>query len=230
MRSWTEQSVCGRIFYLHMNGLISKDELNVISERLQADFALPPEERKRIVKDRIDEILDILIMQYIYGNEDANEMLGINVDWSEQIDIEFSGSYPPGTEPYRVDTSRMESVINQIVADKTWRQRVEDWYAADSGTPDDIIRIIETESHRVYNDSILDVGEQADKETGGVYKTWFTMLDDRVRETHEYLEGETVPYKDKFHTFDGDSAMAPGGFSDPKNNINCRCAIWLTRQ
>jgi hypothetical protein len=212
-----------------MNGLISNDELNVMSERLRADFALPPEERKRIVKDRIDEILDILIMQYIYGNEDANEMLGVNVDWSEQIDIEFSGSYPPGTEPYRVDTSRMESVINQIVADKTWRQRVEDWYASDNGTPDDIIRIIETESHRVYNDSILDVGEQADKETGGVYKTWFTMLDDRVRDSHVPLEGVTVPYHERFYTFDNDSAMAPGGFSDPKNNIGCRCSIWLTR-
>ena len=227
MRSWTEQSVCGRIFYLHMNGLISNDELNVMSERLRADFALAPEERKRIVNDRIDEILDILIMQYIYGNEDANEMLGINVDWSEQIGTE--GADTLGTEPYRVDTNRMESVINQIVADKTWRQRVEDWYAAENGTPDDIIRIIETESHRVYNDSILDVGEQADKETGGVYKTWFTMLDDRVRETHEYLEGMTVPVNRRFYTFDGDSAMYPGGFTLPQNNIQCRCSIWLSR-
>lgn len=229
MRSWTEQSVCGRIFYLHMNGLISKDELNVISERLRADFALPPEERKRVVKDRIDEILDILIMQYIYGNEDANEMLGINVDWSEQIDIEFSGSYPPGTEPYRVDTSRMESVINQIVADKTWRQRVEDWYASDNGTPDDIIRIIETESHRVYNDSIMDVGEQADKETGGVRKTWFTVGDEKVRDPHRYLDGMTVGVNDYFYTYDGHGAKYPGGFGVPELDCNCRCSIWISR-
>lgn len=227
MRSWTEQSVCGRIFYLHMNGLISNDELNVMSERLRADFSLTPDERKRIVKDRIDEILDILIMQYIYGNEDANEMLGINVDWSERIGTEAADTL--GTEPYRVDTSRMESVINQIVADKTWRQRVEDWYASDNGTPDDIIRIIETESHRVYNDSILDVGEQAEADTGGVSKTWLTVLDDRVRETHSYLEGMTVPVNERFYTFDGDSAMYPGGFVLPQNNIQCRCSIWLSR-
>ena len=207
-----------------MNGLISQDELSVIRERLQADFALPVEERKKLLDDRIDEILDMLLMQYIYGNEDANEMLGIDVDWSMQIDVTTLG-----TEPYRIDTDRMEQVINAVIADKTWKERVRDWYESGNGTPDDIIRIIETESHRVYNDSILDVGEQAEADTGGVYKTWFTMLDDRVRDTHEPLEGVTVPYHERFYTFDNDSAMAPGGFSDPQNNINCRCSIWLTR-
>lgn len=210
-----------------MNGLISKDELNVISERLRADFAMTAEERKKIVDDRIDEILDMLLMQYIYGNEDANEMLGIIVDWSRTTETDTTITL--GTDPYRVDTDRMNSAVNAVIADKTWKERVRDWYESGNGTPDDIIRIIETESHRVYNDSILDVGKQAEKETGGVYKTWFTMLDDRVRETHEYLEGETVPYNERFYTFDGDSAMAPGGFSNPQNNINCRCAIWLTR-
>ena len=210
-----------------MNGLISKDELNVISERLRADFAMTVEERKKVVDDRIDEILDMLLMQYIYGNEDANEMLGIIVDWSRATETDTTITL--GTDPYRVDTDRMNSAVNAVIANKTWKERVRDWYESGNGTPDDIIRIIETESHRVYNDSILDVGEQAEKETGGVYKTWFTMLDDRVRETHEYLEGETVPYNERFYTFDGDSAMAPGGFSDPQNNINCRCAIWLTR-
>ena len=214
-------------FLFAMNGLISKDELNVISERLRADFAMTVEERKKVVDDRIDEILDMLLMQYIYGNEDANEMLGIIVDWSRATETDTTITL--GTDPYRVDTDRMNSAVNAVIANKTWKERVRDWYESGNGTPDDIIRIIETESHRVYNDSILDVGEQAEKETGGVYKTWFTMLDDRVRETHEYLEGETVPYNERFYTFDGDSAMAPGGFSDPQNNINCRCAIWLTR-
>lgn len=214
-------------FLFVMNGLISRDELNVIAERLRADFALPVEDRKKVVQDRIDEILDMLLMQYIYGNEDANEMLGISVDWSEWS--ETNTTITLGTEPYRIDTDRMNGAVNAVVSDKTWKERVRDWYESGNGTPDDIIRIIETESHRVYNDSILDVGEQAEEDTGGVYKTWFTMLDDRVRETHEYLEGETVPYNEKFHTFDGDSAMAPGGFADPQNNINCRCSIWLTR-
>lgn len=213
------------LFIFKMNGLISTEELNIISKRLQADFELPVEERKKVVQDRIDEILDMLLMQYIYGNEDANEMLGIIVDWSERDETDIT----LGAEPYPVNSGRMDSAINAVIADKTWKDRVREWYESENGTADDIIRIIETESHRVYNDSILDVGEQAEEDTGGVYKTWFTMLDDRVRETHEYLEGETVPYNEKFHTFDGDSAMAPGGFALPENNIQCRCSIWLSR-
>lgn len=211
-----------------MNGLISQDELSVLRERLQADFALTVEERKKLLDDRIDEILDMLLMQYIYGNEDANEMLGIVVDWSERTTMDTE-TITLGTEPYRIDTDRMERVVDAVVADKTWKDRVREWYGSENGTADDIVRIIETESHRVYNDSILDVGEQAEADTGGVSKTWFTVLDDRVRETHEYLEGMTVPVNRRFYTFDGDSAMYPGGFTMPQNNINCRCAIWLTR-
>lgn len=207
-----------------MNGLISQDELSVLRERLQADFTLPVEERKKVVEDRIDEILDILLMQYIYGNEDANEMLGIDIDWSMQIDVTT-----PGTEPYRIDADRMEQVINAVVADKTWKERVSEWYASDQGTPDDIVRIIETESHRVYNDSILDVGERADRKQGGVTKTWFTMQDEKVRSEHQYLEGMTVGVNDYFYTYDGHAAKYPGGFGIPELDINCRCAIWITR-
>ena len=210
-----------------MNGLISQDELSVISERLRADFALTVEERKKLLDDRIDEILDMLLMQYIYGNEDANEMLGISVDWSRTDTTETT--YTPGTDPYRIDTDRMERVVDAVVADKTWKDRVREWYGSENGTADDIVRIIETESHRVYNDSILDVGEQAEADTGGVSKTWFTVGDDRVRDTHEYLEGATVPVNRRFYTFDGDSAMYPGGFTMPQNNIRCRCSIWLSR-
>lgn len=211
-----------------MNGLISQDELSVIRERLQADFALPVEERRKLLDDRIDEILDMLLMQYIYGNEDANEMLGILVNWSERTTMD-TATITLGTEPYRIDTDRMERVVDAVVADKTWKDRVREWYGSENGTADDIVRIIETESHRVYNDSILDVGEQAEEDIGGVTKTWFTVLDDRVRETHSYLEGMTVPVNRRFYTFDGDSAMYPGGFTMPQNNIQCRCSIWLSR-
>lgn len=205
-----------------MNGLISQDELSVIRERLQADFNLPPEERKKRIDDRIDEILDILLMEYIYGNEDANEMLGIAVDWSDT-------TITLGTEAYRIDTDRMEQVIDAVVADKTWKERVSEWYGSENGTADDIIRIIETESHRVYNDSILDVGEQAEEDTGGVSKTWFTVGDEKVRDPHRYLDGMTVGVNDYFYTYDGHGAKYPGGFGVPELDCNCRCSIWISR-
>lgn len=214
------------LFIFKMNGLISTEELNIISKRLQADFELPVEERKKVVQDRIDEILDMLLMQYIYGNEDANEMLGVIVDWSERDETDIT----LGTEPYPVNSGRMDSSINAVIADKTWKDRVRDWYESENGTADDIIRIIETESHRVYNDSILDVGEQAEDDTGGVRKTWFTVGDEKVRSEHQYLEGMTVGINDYFYTYDGHGAKYPGGFGIPELDINCRCSIWLTRQ
>lgn len=215
-------------FLFVMNGLISRDELNVIAERLRADFALPIEERKKVVQDRIDEILDMLLMQYIYGNEDANEMLGIFVNWSERTTMDTT-TITLGTEPYRIDTDRMERVVDAVVADKTWKDRVREWYGSENGTADDIIRIIETESHRVYNDSILDVGEQADKENGGVRKTWFTVGDEKVRDPHRYLDGMTVGVNDYFYTYDGHGAKYPGGFGVPELDCNCRCSIWISR-
>jgi hypothetical protein len=54
------------------------------------------------------------------------------------------------------------------------------------------------------------------------------MDDDRVRDTHMFLEGVEVPMGERFYTFDGDSAMIPGDFALPENNINCRCTLSYT--
>jgi uncharacterized protein with gpF-like domain len=61
-----------------------------------------------------------------------------------------------------------------------------------------------------------------------LYKTWVTMRDDRVRETHDYLEGMKIPINEPFVTYDMDEAMYPGGFSLPENNVNCRCTLKIT--
>lgn len=198
-----------------MNGLISQDELSVIRERLQADFALPVEERKKLLDDRIDEILDMLLMQYIYGNEDANEMLGY-VNGVVEL-------------PYSVDEESLKSAVFKEISGKDWEKRVRGYYESESGTPDDIVRVIETDSHRIYNDAIFNVGERANNDMPGVYKTWETMLDERVREMHEELQSVRIPIGERFYTSDGDSAMYPGDFSLPQNVINCRCYLSISR-
>ena len=55
------------------------------------------------------------------------------------------------------------------------------------------------------------------------------MRDDKVRETHDYLEGVEVDLASEFVTFDGDSAKFPGDFSRAENNVNCRCVIDLVK-
>jgi SPP1 gp7 family putative phage head morphogenesis protein len=111
-------------------------------------------------------------------------------------------------------------VVDAKVAGKTWRERVEDYFS-NGGTGADIARIADTEMHRIANTAALDTAKRA----GARNKTWITMLDDRVRDTHDYLEGQTVSIDDDFYTYDGDHASAPGLFSFASNNVNCRCEL-----
>lgn len=204
-----------------MDRLMPFDELSVVSERIKADFQLTPEQRKAVKEDRMDEILELLILSYLYGNEAANDML-----YRTEIETRMRSE----TETVRIvpiDTDSMNGSVYRDIAGENWEQRVSDYYDSEDGTADDVIRVLDTDSHRVYNDAIEDVGERS---SGRIYKTWETMLDDRVRDTHEWLQSVRVPLNERFYTFDGDSARYPGDFTLPQNNINCRCRISLSRQ
>lgn len=197
------------------------DELSVVSERIKADFQLTPEQRKAVKEDRMDEILELLILSYLYGNEAANDML-----YRTEIETRMRSE----TETVRIvpiDTDSMNGSVYRDIAGENWEQRVSDYYDSEDGTADDVIRVLDTDSHRIYNDAIEDVGERS---SGRIYKTWETMLDDRVRDTHEWLQSVRVPLNERFYTYDGDSARYPGDFTLPQNNINCRCRISLSRQ
>lgn len=214
-----------------MDRLPPWDELSNLRTELDDTFRAGPEERKRRKPYIIDEILDMLIMAYMYGNEAGNTML-YGSDVVDQI-------MPDQDGPNRVidiDTDDMNRSVFKVVAGKNWEQRITEYLDDENGTVDDVIRVVDTDMHRIYNDSILNVGERAEDEEpedGGVVKptvmkTWQTMLDDRVRDTHEYLEGMTIPVNRRFYTYDGDSARYPGDFSNPANVINCRCRISLS--
>lgn len=58
-----------------------------------------------------------------------------------------------------------------------------------------------------------------------VEKVWATMEDERVRETHNFLDGVSVPLGTLFVAIDGDSARYPGDFTKAENNTNCRCTL-----
>lgn len=191
------------------------DQLSVLRSDLEQDLQLSPDERKRRKQDRIDEILEMLIIAYMFGNESGNAML-------------YGDNGIPTTDlerPIPIQTDSMNEAIFRKVADKNWEQRVSEYMDSETGTVDEIIRVVDTDMNRVYNDAILDVGKRAD---GDVMKTWQTMLDDRVRDTHDYLENTSVPVDRRFYTFDGDSARYPGDFTLPQNNVNCRCRISLS--
>ena len=182
------------------------DELNILNERIAADFNLEPEQRKEHKQDRIDEILDMLIMAYVFGTEDADEQLLV-------------------TES--VVTEEMYASIWFDIAGKDWEQRVSEYYDDPKATAEDIKRVVETDTNRIYSDAVQNVGEKTAKRGIPVTKTWETMLDDRVRLGHELLQGVTVPIDKRFYTM-GDSARYPGDFTSPELNIGCRCRLELS--
>lgn len=184
------------------------DELNVLREQIESDLSLGTEQRKLLKDDRIDEILDMLIMAYVFGTEDADEELTV-------------------TES--VVTDEMYQAVWLNIAGKNWEQRIREYYDDPNATVEDIMRVVETDTNRIYSDAVLNVGEKVSKRGVPVSKTWETMLDDKVRDTHEFLQSVTVPINKRFTTYDGDSARYPGDFADPSNNINCRCYITVAR-
>ena len=179
------------------------DELNILEARLEASFGKKPL-RDGVLgeEDVLDMMLDLFLLAYANGNSITNDNLAS--DWKPDLD-------------------EVMAVIDKKVAGKTWRDRVKEYFDGE-GTVEDIFRIADTEAHRIANRAMLDTAKKA----GASKKTWVTMLDDRVRETHDYLEGVTVGIDDDFITYDGDSAPAPGQFSKAQNNVNCRCELMFS--
>lgn len=169
-------------------------------EQMPADDA----ELKRTPEDDIiEDLLGMLIMAYERGHRDVNEMLETDLP---------------------VDDKRMYEVIYHMIDGKTFEDRARTHIREED--PGRLIGLAESEYHRVYNASGNDAAE-----TSGlaVTKTWVTMVDDRVRETHDFLEGVTVPLAERFYTIDGDSARYPGDFMNAENNCSCRCLLKFSR-
>lgn len=194
------------------------DEINAMKDRLQVHFTEDSDNvgEERIGKGRIksredaediiDELLDLFLLSYANGATATNSELGT-------------------AEMPSVDA--VDAAVNKPIAGKTWRDRVMEYYES-GGTLYDIIRIAETDATRIYNQGAVDA-VRANGAEDSVQKRWQTMEDDRVRDTHSYLQGMVVPFGSEFWTWDGDHAEYPGGFILPENNINCRCVVEVIR-
>jgi len=185
------------------------DEINALGEKLKSHFDDDGNGRiksKQDCEDIIDEMLDLFLLSYANGAMATNGELG-----TEKM---------PSVDD-------MDSAVFAMVAGETWRDRVMGYYES-GGTLYDIQRIAETDATRIYNQGAVDA-VRANGAESSVQKRWRTMGDERVRDTHAYLEGMTVPFDSRFYTYDNDSAEYPGGFSLPENNINCRCVVEVIR-
>ena len=189
--------------------LLPMDEINALEEKLKPHFEDDGKGKiksKEDAEDIIDELLDLFLLSYANGATATNSELGTSV--MPSMDAVDAAVYAP-------------------VAGETWRDRVMGYYET-GGSMFDITRIAETDATRIYNQGAVDA-VVANGLEGSTSKRWRTMQDDRVRDTHDYLEGMVVPFGSRFYTYDGDSADYPGGFSLPENNVNCRCVVEVIR-
>lgn len=187
---------------MRKKSLLPIDELNRLYGYLDENIgnATPGSQKADAI---IDSILDILIMAYAFGCEATN--IDLDTDLKPNI-------------------TKMNESIQKVIADKTWEERVSEYILGED--VESIKRVVDTEAHRIYNDGQYDTAKATNLK---VTKTWATMLDDRVRDTHDLLEGVSVGLDEKFYTIDGDSALAPGGFRSPENNVNCRCELKMSK-
>ena len=176
------------------------DELNLLRS---SAITLLQEYRKSHDRKEVHRWCDymefVLCLIYDYGWKDAEEIVGIvpfkNGSDDKCVNLEIEG------ETYR------ERIVRQL----------------DEDSLEGIIRIIDTEAHRDYNTGVYDAGVKSG--VPGLRKQWQTMMDDRVRDTHAYLQSTVVGMNDRFYTYDGDHASAPGLFALAENNVNCRCEL-----
>ena len=159
-------------------------------------------------EDIIDELLDLYLLAWWEGSQDAARELMIDVE--------------PSIEDAR-------KAINKPTEGKTFRDRVREYLNGEmgqtTGTPAEAIaRVAETDSVRLYNEAGLSTAQK----NGATKKTWNTMRDNRVRDGHRILEGQTVPLDAYFYTED-DMAQAPGQFSKAELNCGCRCRLSFSK-
>ena len=184
--------------------LLAMDELNLLTAT--SYYTADSENMVSRIVQVTDDILSFLIKAYRLGIENASIMLGYDL---------------------KVNTNDMKEAIYFQIDGKDFRDRIIDHLLNEDLTG--LQTLVDSEFHRVYNTAVLDGAKQyTDFGNFGITKTWKTVGDERVRDTHAYLEGQTVAVEDEFFTYDGDHASRPGGFRKAENNVKCRCSIVLS--
>ena len=179
------------------------DELNLLTST--SYYQAVGKDLASRVNQIVDDVLSFLISAYTKGIEGAAIMLGHELE---------------------VNTDSMYDAIFLVIDGKTYADRVADHVLQnDLGG---LKNLVESEYHRVYNAAVYDGGmDYVNNGSFGFTKTWVTVKDNAVRETHRYLEGMSVPLEEEFFTYDGDHAPYPGRFQNVENNANCRCIVRL---
>lgn len=85
-------------------------------------------------------------------------------------------------------------------------------------------RIANTEMHRAQSQGRLDSLIHANEKGVKMRKRWISSLDGSTRDSHQDLDGVTIPLDENFEGEEG-SGPAPGQMGSAAEDINCRCTM-----
>lgn len=179
---------------------LNKKTIQIVNQAFDSTNLQNYESSKSEIKEDLE---DILIEAYLLGSQSAAYLLGEDVP---------------------LNSEKLEQSLSRSIDGITFRDRVD--RHLDDGSLDGLTCLVESEFQRVFNNSVYDSAQTFTAMTGRrIMKEWLTMQDDRVRDTHDYLQGMQMPLDQPFYTFDGDFAMYPHDFNNAENNVNCRCVL-----
>ena len=186
----------------------SFDELHIMSAEIYQRYMtadMTQYQKGKAVEGIFDELLDLLIYYYLLAEQAVIDDLGLNVAVPESI-------------------MAMYDTIIKDIDGKNIKDRIRDH--VNEGSLGLFTTLVDSEAHRVYCTAGEDTAEDVIRSLGlSGTKSWMTQMDDKVRDTHSYLQSKKVPIGEEFFTYDGDSALYPGGFKSAENNVNCRCFL-----
>lgn len=207
------------------------DQLNNI-ETFFKPMPLPEDEKNRRI-DMAWELFDIFYamfvrvgaMQRLNNNDakiiaDVSEAFGLRYkDVVEKyLDYSLEGLESSRTTLQDYFRNVVEPYIDKIIreiADTTVKNYEEPYYSSIERA----VICAETETNTIGNS----IAEELAIAMGKTIKTWVTMMDERVRMTHNDIHGQTIPIGDYFMV-GGFPARYPHDPDLPAQEIvNCRC-------
>ena len=186
------------------------DEINALAKTMYTDYVSGKKDEKQIE----EEFEDFLLYAYSVGFEIGAEDIG--------LDSETQAIY---RQAANVNTSKVKEAMYRRFENRTDTDRLRDHLENDDGESS-VERVLTTSWHRMANEGINGFGELYGSNL--LTKTWKSMKDEKVRDTHDYLDGMTVGFDEDFYTYNGDHAKYPGLFGVPEEDVNCRCLVQLS--
>ena len=174
---------------------------------------------------KFDEI-NALVLMFSVGGLDKDYARQLFRDSLEDAYIEgFAGVEYMLQQEEEIDEELLLLAVDKEYGGESIYTKFDNYY--EQNDTEAMQRLMESEIHRAYSQGQIDMATATGRP---LYKTWITMRDDRVRESHDYLEGVKIPIDQPFVTLDMDEAMYPGGFTLPENNVACRCTLSITEE